>query len=540
MAKKNKKKDKNATKNELVRVYKYNIKKGHELYDYCDRTCFVAKNLRNLATYHIRQCYILCAKEEDELTDENKEYLKEMNRVIDAYNLKRGNNFIKTNQNKIVEKEKELEKLILQNASIEEIEEKKKDLETTKTSEYKPHPHLSKQFNIMDGICLRFYFSDYLDSEDNPYKQINPSIAGDIILAARKEWKNFFTTKKDYRLNKSKYSGMPKMPGYTPKEGRSQYAISYKCSRIRDGYLLLTRTEHKLKVGRDTATNFTFKGVRIVPKGDTYNMEIMYGAKVLHNEQLNKDAYIGIDLGLSNLATITNNIGLKPIIINGRPLKSINQYYNKKKATMQSQLPFINVSKYNKESKKYEIQKCQRSSSKSIETLTRKRNNKIENYMHKASAYIINYCIENKIGNIVIGKNDNWKKGINIGKVNNQNFVSVPFNKLIEMITYKSENHGIKVHIVDEAYTSKASFLDLDEIPNLQDGEIPTFSGQRTNRGLYKTKNTIINADVNGSYNILRKFDENMFTKKDLKRTLTIPTIINLDGYINKKKLVQT
>ena len=158
--------------------------------------------------------------------------------------------------------------------------------------------------------------------------------------------------------------------------------------------------------------------------------------------------------------------------------------------------------------------------------------------MHKVSSFIIQYCLDNNIGNIVIGKNEDWKREINIGKKNNQNFVSVPFNKLLSMISYKAENIGICVHIVEESYTSKASFLNLDELPTYDnDNNIKhKFSGIRIKRGLYKTGRIVINADVNGSYNILRKYDNNIFTKENIDKFKIIPKVIKVNGYLNKKK----
>ena len=148
-----------------------------------------------------------------------------------------------------------------------------------------------------------------------------------------------------------------------------------------------------------------------------------------------------------------------------------------------------------------------------MQRMSDKRNNKITDYLHKASRYIVNQLVFKKVTDLVIGHNKGWKQDINIGKVNNQNFVSIPFNRLIEMLNYKCELSGIKVHLQEESYTSKASFLDLDDIPIFDvvkvDFEKPEFSGKRVKRGLYKSKqHQLINADVNGSLNIMRKYSK--------------------------------
>ncbi len=227
--------------------------------------------------------------------------------------------------------------------------------------------------------------------------------------------------------------------------------------------------------------------IRLVPRNGYYIFEAVY--EVESGKPLNNNQVAAIDLGLSNLATVSSNSkGFKPFIINGKPLKSINQFYNKKKGELQSQLQKQAVECFN---------------SNKIQKLTTKRNFKVETYLHQASRIIINNLRENQIGTLVIGNNKQWKKEINLGKINNQNFVQVPHHKFIEQLSYKAELAGIKVIINEESYTSKASFLDLDNIPNYSQGAKQKFSGQRIKRGLYKSKNGyLINADLNGSYNI--------------------------------------
>ncbi|MCC3638234.1 MAG: transposase, partial [Microcoleus sp. PH2017_37_MFU_D_B] len=201
---------------------------------------------------------------------------------------------------------------------------------------------------------------------------------------------------------------------------------------------------------------------------------------------------------LNNLVALTSNQpGFVPLLINGRPLKSINQFYNKRKAELQSQL------------------KGNRSSSSRLGRLTRCRHQKVDNYLHHTSRQIVNLLASQKIGTLVIGKNARWKNEINLGKRTNQNFVSIPHARLIEMLKYKAELMGIKVIEQEESYTSKSNFLNLDPIPvygniGAQDAK---FSGKRIKRGLYKTScGRLINADVNGAYNILRKAIPNAFS----------------------------
>ncbi len=199
--------------------------------------------------------------------------------------------------------------------------------------------------------------------------------------------------------------------------------------------------------------------VRIVPKCDCYVIEVIYEQP---EKTLNKNEWIAsVDLGVDVLMAVTSNQpGFVPLLINGRPLKSLNQFYNKRKALLQSQL------------------KGNRKSSKRIERLTRCRNQKVDNYLHRASRYLVNLLLEQNITTLVIGKNDGWKQNAKMGKVNNQKFVAIPYNRLIEMLTYKCQLVGIKVVIQEESYTSQSNFFNLEPLPVYgETEEIPNFTG---------------------------------------------------------------
>ena len=221
--------------------------------------------------------------------------------------------------------------------------------------------------------------------------------------------------------------------------------------------------------------------VRVLPRNNHHIVEIAYKVE---EKQLspNNDRYVSVDLGLNNLATVSSNIE-KPFIINGRPLKSINQYWNKEKARLQSFL------------------RDNRKTSKRIERMTNKRNNKVKDYLHKSSRKIVNFLVSKNISTLVIGYNEEWKQNISIGKVNNQSFTSIPFYTFINQLEYKCKLEGINVILTEESYTSKCSFLDNEPLEK-QD----SYLGKRIKRGLFKTaKGKLINADLNGSLNILRK-----------------------------------
>ena len=214
-------------------------------------------------------------------------------------------------------------------------------------------------------------------------------------------------------------------------------------------------------------------------------------------------------MGLNNFAAVVNNYGEKPILISGKKIKSINQYFNKITSQKKSLLP-NNVY-----------------TSKSLDRLWLKRNNKISYEMHKITKFLANYFDERGISKVIIGNNKGWKQKINIGKRNNQNFVSIPYIKFINQLTYKCQLLGITVVTTEESYTSKASFLDYDEIPNYGDKIKHKFSGKRIERGLYQSKTRKINADINGAYNIMVKENFNNIIC-DRKQLNFNPTLIKL------------
>ncbi|HYU75512.1 MAG TPA: transposase, partial [Ktedonobacteraceae bacterium] len=236
--------------------------------------------------------------------------------------------------------------------------------------------------------------------------------------------------------------------------------------------------------------------VRIVPRSGFYVVEVVYGKEVKQAE-VNPAFYAGIDIGMSNLVALTSNKPhFKSILVNGRPVKSVNQFYNKRKADLQSKLGHTGTTKR-------------------MERMTNKRNRRIEQYMHTASKKIIDLLVKEGIGVLCIGKNDAWKQEANMGKRTNQNFVQIPHARFIAMLTYKAELVGIRVEITEESYTSKASLLDLDPLPKWEKGksnEKHTFSGKRVKRGLYRTSSgRYVNADINGAGNTIRKVAPDAF-----------------------------
>ena len=331
------------------------------------------------------------------------------------------------------------------------------------------------------------------------YKALPAKVSNQVLRVLERNWKSFLAASREFKINPKKFLGKPKLPKYKDKiKGRN--VVIYELGALskpglRNGLVKLSKTNISI-----TTKQKEIKEVRLVPRCSVYVIEIVYEIIKSDNPSVINSKIAAIDLGVDNLATVSSNaIGFKPLIINGKPIKSVNQFYNKKKAKLQQDL---------------QKQEPKRHVSNKIIALTAKRNHKIETYLHQASRTIINYLLQNQIGTLVIGNNKEWKQNINIGKTNNQNFVQLPHYKFIQQLAYKAELAGIKVIVNEESYTSRASFLDFDDIPSYKAGEKHNFSGKRIKRGMYKSaKGLLINADLNGSYNILRKVVPNAFTE---------------------------
>jgi putative transposase len=232
---------------------------------------------------------------------------------------------------------------------------------------------------------------------------------------------------------------------------------------------------------------------------------MVYEFDVPENPNLDKNLIAGIDIGVNNLAALTSNkIGFKPRLVNGRPLKANNQYYNKKKAALQSNLARIDS---RKNPRKPDDTNGKRFSSHEIVRMGVQRERRIENYLHTASSRIVKWLVKEKIGVLVIGHNQDWKQESNMGDKSNQNFVSIPFHKFIAQLTYKARLNGIEVIQTEESYTSKCSFLDEEKLARHTE-----YAGRRVKRGLFRASDgRLINADLNGSYNVIRKVFPNAF-----------------------------
>lgn len=322
-------------------------------------------------------------------------------------------------------------------------------------------------------------------NKTDAFKELGSNASQMTLKLVCQNWKSFFVAIKDYSKNPSKYLGKPKLPRYKDKNGRYIFTMTNMQTHIYDGYLYFAFKPLKF-LNNTFKTNVKDKllQTRIIPKGSCYVLEIVYEVEIPKIKEFN-NRVVGIDLGVDNFATLTNNVGVQPIVINGRVIKSINQYYNKVKSELQSDLK----KRHNKHW------------SNKLGQLQMKRDNKIDYYLHCASRSIVNYCDGLDISRVVVGLNKTWKQESSMSKINNQIFISIPYDKFIKQLQYKLLEKGIELIITEESYTSGCSFLD-NELLNKDYYN----KSRRIHRGLFRSnEGTLINSDVNGSYNIIRK-----------------------------------
>lgn len=368
--------------------------------------------------------------------------------------------------------------------------------------------HTAKDLTNQAIYCCRHYFFNegkYLGYEkvyaelktcDN-YKLIAANMSQQILKEVDGSFKSFFALLKLVK-EKGYPSSAVKIPHYLPKDGFTTLVVAEFA--INNGVFVLPYSrsynkEHakvKIKVP-PILEGKKVKEIRIIPKNNArfFEVQYTYEATVIPKE-LDTSKALGIDLGVDNLATCVTSDG-RAFIIDGRRLKSINQWYNKENARLQSIKDKQNFGK-----RKTERQK----------RILRKRNNRVNDYISKAAKIIVKYCLDHNIGNLVCGYNTTFQQSPTLGKANNQNFVNLPYGQLRSKLVYLCELHGIAYTEQEESYTSKASFWDMDKIPvyNADNPQQYKFSGNRIKRGLYHTATgKTLNADVNGALNILRK-----------------------------------
>ncbi len=377
-----------------------------------------------------------------------------------------------------------------------------------------------RQFYFSEGGCLRYESNYHYCKENENYQLLQTDIAQQTLKVVDRSFKSFFNLIQKAKESLYRFEQI-RMPRYLKKEG--YFPLIIPRIKVKDGYFNIPMSrKFKAEYGAvkipfpERLAGKNLKEVRIIPRYDAKFFEVEFITESEAEPVVKTDNAVAIDLGLNNLATCVSNTG-SSFILDGRKLKSINQWYNKENSRLQS----IKDKQGIKGLTKKQI------------SITVNRNNKVRDYLNKAARYLINWCRKNQISTLVVGVNPGMKQNINLGKKTNQKFVQIPHHSLRLKLKSMCDRYGLTYTEQEESYTSKASFIDGDLIP-VYNADNPTeysFSGKRVKRGLYKTREgKLINADTNGASNIGVKSNLNGFTPDRLEASLAMPLRVKFDG----------
>lgn len=359
-----------------------------------------------------------------------------------------------------------------------------------------PYPTREEWFlsyTVLDAI---FKYTDH-----PTYRRMNSQVNQNAIKKTVKSWKSYFQLRKDYAIHPEKYKARPRIPGYVKNPAMTAAYTNQTAKFIRkDGCAYLRFVNHKqpVLVGRESLySDMTYVKTEVKPQYGGYSILLTFKEDIILPEVPKfPKRILGIDVGVDNFCAVANNFVGTPFLIKGGAIKSMNQNFNKERARLLSEVTKGSDSTHS-------VKKT-----KQLHTLSRKRETRLRDFFYKTAWYLVRYAKRQQVEVIVAGHNEDQKQNICIGRQNNQNFVSIPFCRFLDILRYTAAKAGIPVVLREESYTSKASLLDLDAIPAYKKGDTinHTFSGKRVRRGLYKTNSGFfINADINGAGNILRK-----------------------------------
>ncbi|MBR3057764.1 MAG: transposase [Clostridiales bacterium] len=420
----------------LSEEHRIKVRKNKDLGSEIDNYCYLVKNLSNTVNYLIRQCYRIHTKLKSgkRLEEWEQDMLDAVNDGIRRYNESRPG-------------KKELRYVDAENSFI------------------------------ADAYFLSWYLKG-----SSEYKAVPYATCSQICIQEKcREWKSFYLSVAEYARTPDKFLGCPHAPGYLdPKDGRGALVITSQNFHVDEqGNIRVPKFLSGIHI---RARHQNVRQIRIKSCKNVIQISLLYEKK--EAGKVESDTVMGIDLGVNNLIAAAWDSEMTPVIVNGRPIKCMNQYFNKARARLQKEAKTSN----------------KRDKTRKLEKLTAKRNRKIKDYLHKASRKIVDLAEASGVGVIVIGNNHGWKQNSDMGNRINQNFVSIPYKMLVDMISYKARLEGIEVRIVRESYTSGTSYLD---------GEAPEVSyynkTRRIRRGLFRSNTGIcINADVNAAYQIIK------------------------------------
>ena len=396
---------------------------------------------------------------------------------------------------------------------------------------YKVFPYPTREewflsYAVLDAI---FKYTDHLT-----YRRMNSQVNQNAIKKTVKSWKSYFQLRKDYAIHPEKYKARPRIPGYIKQSAMTAAYTNQTAKFIhKNGRVYLRFVNHKqpVQIGKESLyADMTYVKTEVKPQYGGYSILLTFKEDIILPEVPKfPKRILGIDVGVDNFCAVANNFGDTPFLIKGGAIKSMNQNFNKERARLLSEVTKGSDSTHSKKE------------TKRLHTLSRKRETRLRDFFYKTAWYLVRYAKRQQAEVIVAGHNEDQKQNICIGRQNNQNFVSIPFCRFLDILLYTAAKAGIPVVTREESYTSRASLLDLDVIPTYKKGDTTnyTFSGKRVRRGQYKTdRGLFINADINGAGNILRKEYPSAFGGQELSYLYETTKVVSYtDIYIGAKSL---
>lgn len=477
----------------MFRTRRSAVKCSHPIVSYFEEVCVGSKNIRNNTNFVIRNVMTGVQKDVSSLTQNEKDVLDKVRRAVPLYNQLKENTY----QKKLAAYQ-EAVRLSKENPDINVPDE-------PKAPSFMEMPTAEKW--MLDYGFIDFLFK--IEKDENYYS--TPShVSQHAIKKRTSEWKSYFAALKSYKKNPSSFNGRPNIPGYIRDDKCTATFTNQACRKVVSGgkmFLKFTGYKKLFPFGKDNGLPLVH--TEVVPKYNGYEVLATFDDESIPSEEVpvSEDAsrFYGIDFGVDNFISVSNNFGETPFIISGGMIKAENQWFNKEKARLTSIL-----TKGRSSTKDV--------SSRRLRALSEKRERRLRDWFYRIGHFIFRRAEATGVHAIVIGHNDNQKQNISLGQKNNQSFVSIPFSKMVFILRVLSREYEIPVIVREESYTSKASLIDGNEIPTYGDEEKETFvfSGKRIQRGLYRSKDGIlINADINAASNIIRKEYPDAF--KDVK-----------------------
>lgn len=499
----------------VMRTWKINIQptKDAVLCDYFAENTTAAKCMYNVANFYIRNTMTGIRKSPEERTACETEVLHYVFTGIQKANLHARENY-----------EKKLKKY--QDMHTEKGDKLAADLKC----KVFPYPTKEKWFlsyGVLDAI---FKYTDH-----PTYRRMNSQVNQNAIKKTVKSWKSYFQLQKDYAVHPEKYKARPRIPAGYVKNLAMTAAYTNQTARFicKDGRAYLQFVNHRqpVLIGREFLySDMTYVKTEVKPQYGGYSILLTFKEDIILPEVPKfPKRILGIDVGVDNFCAVANNFGDIPFLIKGGAIKSMNQNFNKERSRLLSEVTKGSDSTHSKKE------------TKRLHTLSRKRETRLRDFFYKTAWYLVRYAKQQQAEVIVAGHNEDQKQNICIGRQNNQNFVSIPFCRFLDILRYTAAKAGIPVVTREESYTSRASLLDLDAIPAYKKGDTTnhTFSGKRVHRGIYKTdKGLFINADINGAGNILRKEYPYAYDGQELSYLYETTKVVSYtDIYIGAKSL---